>query len=37
VPAADLEKVAEALGVIADANTALADYARGKLVQLSAN
>jgi uncharacterized protein (DUF169 family) len=37
VPAADLERVAEALGVIADANTALAQYARGKLVQLSAN
>ncbi len=37
VPAADMERVAEALGVIAEANTALAEYARGKLVQLTAN
>jgi uncharacterized protein (DUF169 family) len=37
VPAADIERVAEALGVIAEANTALAEYARGKLVQLTAN
>jgi uncharacterized protein (DUF169 family) len=37
VPATDLERVAEALGVIAGANAALAEYARGKLVQLTAN
>jgi len=37
VPAADIERVAEALGVIVDANAALAEYARGKLVQLNAN
>ncbi|MGO9640773.1 MAG: DUF169 domain-containing protein [Candidatus Acidiferrales bacterium] len=37
VPGADLERVARSLGVVSAANTALSQYARGRLVQLSAS
>jgi len=36
VPGADLERVAQSLKVVAAANAALSQYARGRLVQLSA-
>jgi len=36
VPGADLERVVQSLKVVAAANTALSQYARGRLVQLSA-